>query len=60
MQNEQEKKIPLTPAPANDVFERGVYDGAELRAFTGRPGSMDAYDLPSLHMGQTYRRGERK
>lgn len=60
MQNDQQKKIPLTPAPANDVFKRGMYEGKELRPFTGRPGSMDAYDLPSLHMGQTYKRGERK
>jgi hypothetical protein len=54
------KPAPLTPAPANDVFKRGMYDGKELRPFTGRPGSMDAYALPSLHMGQTYQRGERK
>lgn len=25
----------------------GTYDGAELRPFDGRPGSMDAYALPS-------------
>lgn len=54
------KPAPLTPAPANDVFKRGTYDGAELRPFTGRPGSMDAYALPSMHMGQTHKRGERK
>ncbi len=28
--------------------ERQSYDGAELRPFTGRPGSMDAYALPSV------------
>jgi len=29
----------------------GRYDGAELKPFTGRPGSMDAYGLPSLRNG---------
>jgi hypothetical protein len=29
----------------------GRYDGAELKPFTGRPGSMDAYTLPSLNSG---------
>jgi hypothetical protein len=29
----------------------GRYDGAELKPFTGRPGSMDAYGLPSLNSG---------
>jgi hypothetical protein len=29
----------------------GRYDGAELKPFTGRPGSMDAYTLPSLDNG---------
>jgi hypothetical protein len=42
------------------MFKRGVYEGKELRPFTGRPGSMDAYALPSLHMGVQHKRGERK
>jgi len=29
----------------------GTYDGAELRPYTGRPGAMDAYALPSLANG---------
>ena len=29
----------------------GRYDGAELKPFQGRPGSMDAYTLPSLDNG---------
>ncbi len=29
-----------------------LYTGADLRAYTGRPGAMDAYHLPSLHNGQ--------
>ena len=54
------KPAPLVPAPANDVFKRGTYEGKELRPFNGRPGSMDAYALPSLHMGVLHKRGERK
>lgn len=30
----------------------GTYDGAELRPYTGRPGAMDAFTLPSLANGQ--------
>lgn len=30
----------------------GKYDGAELRAFTGRPGAMDAFSCPSLRNGK--------
>lgn len=26
---------------------RGLYDGAELREYQGRPGAMDCFDLPS-------------
>jgi hypothetical protein len=26
----------------------GLYTGNELRSFTGRPGAMDAFKLPSL------------
>lgn len=34
-----------------------IYDGAELRPFTGRPGAMDAFALPSLRFGKrVYRR----
>lgn len=29
-----------------------LYDGAELRPFTGRPGAMDAFALPSRAMGR--------
>lgn len=54
------KPAPLVKAAADDVFKRKVYEAKELRPFTGRPGSMDAYALPSLHMGQRYLRGERK
>ena len=54
------KPAPLVPAAANDMFKRGIYEGRELLPFVGRPGSMDAFALPSLHMGQTHKRGERK
>jgi hypothetical protein len=39
-----------TPSHAYETPKQapsGTYDGAELRKFTGRPGSMDAYALPS-------------
>jgi len=31
--------------------DRPVYDGKELRPFEGRPGSMDAFALPSMVSG---------
>lgn len=34
-------------AAKNDIFNRGIYDGKDLKRFSGRPGAMDAYDLPS-------------
>lgn len=35
----------------------GQYDGRELMPYTGRPGAMDAYKLPSLMQGSLeYRR----
>lgn len=39
---------------------RQLYDGAELRPNTGRPGAMDAYNLPSLQGTRRvhYRTGE--
>lgn len=43
-----------------DAGSRQPYDGAELRPYTGRPGAMDAYALPS-RMGDKrvhYRTGE--
>ena len=35
-------------APTTNIWTQDLYDGAELRPFTGRHGSMDAYKLPSL------------
>ena len=32
-------------------YQRGLYDGKELRPFEGRPGAMDAYNLPSRGIG---------
>lgn len=29
----------------------GTYDGAELRPYTGRPGALDAYRIPSRGIG---------
>jgi hypothetical protein len=35
----------------------GRYDGKELLPYTGRPGAMDAFKLPSLmHYGHVYRK----
>jgi hypothetical protein len=35
----------------------GKYDGKELLPYTGRPGAMDAFKLPSLmHFGRVYRK----
>jgi hypothetical protein len=30
----------------------GIYAGAELKPYAGRPGSMRAFDLPSLSNGR--------
>ncbi|MGB3068465.1 MAG: hypothetical protein WBC18_07955 [Ottowia sp.] len=44
--------------PSGGLKKQPTYDGAELRPFTGRPGAMDAFALPSLRFGQRiYRRG---
>lgn len=47
----QERHQGTLPARRTGPAE-GEYNGAELRAFTHRPGAMDAYALPSLHNGQ--------
>jgi len=43
-----------------NATSREVYTGVELRPYTGRPGAMDAYNLPSLQGGRRvhYRTGE--
>ncbi len=40
------------PAAPRSAFGSGTYTGAELQPYTGRPGAMDAYALPSLSNGQ--------
>lgn len=41
-----------TPARTITSFgQTSTYDGAELRPYTGRPGSMDAYALKSVGIG---------
>ena len=44
--------------PANMIDKmKGKCDGKELRPYTGRPGAMHAYKLPSLmHFGPVYRK----
>jgi len=39
-----------TPPQMLNKFS-GIYDGAELKRWDGRPGSMDAYDKPSMVSG---------
>lgn len=41
-------------AGSDSSYQRdwGRYDGAELRPYTGRPSSMDAFDLPSVVNGK--------
>lgn len=41
-------------AQSNESYVRdwGRYDGAELRAYAGRPSAMDAFELPSLVNGK--------
>ena len=41
----------ITLADASPVAQRPHYDGAELRPFEGRPGSMRAFGLPSRGIG---------
>lgn len=40
-----------TNGESTDWRHRKVYDGKELRPFEGRPGAMDAYNLPSRGIG---------
>jgi hypothetical protein len=40
------------PTPPRTRMGSGTYTGAELQPYTGRPGAMDAYALPSLSDGQ--------
>jgi len=38
----------MKPTPIKPSTAKGTYNGAELRPFDGRPGAMDAFDLPSV------------
>lgn len=38
------------PVKAGTTF--GTYDGAELQPYSGRPGAMDAFELPSVVNGE--------
>ncbi len=44
------------PAAPRTRMGSGTYSGAELQPYTGRPGAMDAYALPSLSNGQRVER----
>lgn len=43
-------------ATSRSAPPKANYTGADLRPYTGRPGAMDAYHLPSLHNGQRHAR----
>ena len=49
------KPLPVLDTPAEYPVRTGTvggtYSGAELKAFDGRPGAMDAFDKPSLVAG---------
>lgn len=46
---EKEKGTTSVATPrTNNMWSGGVYDGAELRPFTGRRGALDAYKIPSM------------
>lgn len=47
------KKTKKVAAPAISKVS-GFYTGSELRPYVGRPGAMDAYNLPS-RVGDTYK-----
>lgn len=47
------------PVPISNATARGVYDGAELRPYAGRPGAMRAFDLPSRVEARRYYRDGR-
>lgn len=62
--NRQRSKAQPTTLAASrtqvNASSRQLYNGAELRPYSGRPGAMDAYKMPSLHSGKRvhYRTGE--
>ena len=49
------QRLPTEAQPRIHVnaSQRESYTGAELRPYTGRPGAMDAYKLPSLGLKGT-------
>ena len=50
----QKRHVPtvVRDAPVRNSNAKGTYSGAELQPFSGRPGAMDAYALPSLVGGR--------
>ena len=50
----QKRHVPMVvrEAPVRNSNAKGTYAGAELQPFSGRPGAMDAYALPSLVGGR--------
>lgn len=48
--NKQSKKQ-NTATDSNKPKDDNTYNGAELKPYIGRPGAMDAYQLPSMVSG---------
>jgi hypothetical protein len=51
-----EAPVIRTIAQPRDAFRKDHYDGRELRPYTGRPGAMRAFDLPSIQNGRVTER----
>lgn len=45
-------KTPKKTPPNTTSKMTGLYKGEELKDYEGRPGSMDAFKLPSIHNGK--------
>ena len=48
----QKPKVPtvVREAPVRNGNAKGTYNGAELRPYSGRPGALDAYKIPSRYL----------
>jgi hypothetical protein len=52
------KQLPAMPRTTVNSTQREIYTGRELQPFDGRPGAMDAFDLPSVMLDRrTWRDG---
>lgn len=51
LNNLRKRETLATPVRICNSSSKGLYDGAELRPYEGRPGAMVAFSLPSRGMG---------